>query len=112
MLRVYAQSATASMPIIGSSWSAPVADCPPLSRPHNLHYVGMPAAQGCLARLPLREFLIVIIVQPATARNEPRSRQPALDAPPRRDGSLWTFEASTVLAVSRADLDTAARGAR
>jgi hypothetical protein len=55
MLRVYAQSATASVPIIGASWSAPVADCPPLSRPHNLHYVGMPTAQGLrLARLPLR----------------------------------------------------------
>jgi len=56
MLRVYAQSATASVPIIGASCSAPVADCPPLSRPHNLHYVGMPAAQGNLARLPLRGF--------------------------------------------------------
>jgi hypothetical protein len=33
---------------------APAANCPPLSRPHNLHYVEMPAAQGCLARLPLR----------------------------------------------------------
>jgi hypothetical protein len=32
-------------------------DCPPLSRPHNLHYVEMPAAQGLrLARLPLRGF--------------------------------------------------------
>ena len=30
--------------------------CPPLSRPHNLHYVGMPAAQGNLARLSLRGF--------------------------------------------------------
>jgi hypothetical protein len=56
MLRVYAQSATASMPIIGSSCTAPVAACPPLSRPHNLHYVEMPAAQGCLARLSLRGF--------------------------------------------------------
>jgi hypothetical protein len=56
MRKVYAQSATASVPIIGSSCSAPVADCPPLSRPHNLHYVGMPAAQGCLARLSLRGF--------------------------------------------------------
>jgi hypothetical protein len=90
MLRVYAQSATASMPIIGSSWSAPVADCSPLSRPHNLHYVGMPAAQGNLARWSLRGFLIVI-VRLATARNEPRSRQPVLDAPPRRNGSLRTF---------------------
>jgi len=54
MLRVYAQSATASVPIIGASWLAPVADCPPLSRPHNLHYVGMPAAQGSLAPLSLR----------------------------------------------------------
>ena len=43
-----------SVPIIGASRSAPVADCPPLSRPHNLHYVGMPAAQGNLARLSLR----------------------------------------------------------
>ncbi len=33
---------------------APAANCSPLSRPHNLHYVGMPAAQGSLARLPLR----------------------------------------------------------
>jgi hypothetical protein len=56
MLRVYAQSATTSVPITGASWSAPVADCPPLSRPHNLHYVGMPAAQGNLARLSLRGF--------------------------------------------------------
>jgi len=31
-------------------------DCPPLSRPHNLHYVEMPAAQGSLARLSLRGF--------------------------------------------------------
>lgn len=31
-------------------------DCSPLSRPHNLHYVEMPAAQGCLARLSLRGF--------------------------------------------------------
>ena len=54
MRRVYAQSATASVPIIGAWWSAPVADCPPLTRPHNLHYVGMPAAQGSLARWSLR----------------------------------------------------------
>jgi hypothetical protein len=36
--------------------SARAAHGPPLSRPHNLHYVGMPAAQGNLARLPLRGF--------------------------------------------------------
>jgi hypothetical protein len=36
--------------------SARAAHCPPLSRPHNLHYVGMPAAQGSLARLSLRGF--------------------------------------------------------
>jgi hypothetical protein len=40
MLRVYAQCADAH--------------CPPLARPDNLHYVGMPAAQGSLARLSLR----------------------------------------------------------
>jgi hypothetical protein len=37
--------------------SARAAHCPPLSRPHNLHYVGMPAAQGLrLARWSLRGF--------------------------------------------------------
>jgi hypothetical protein len=41
----------------GSIRLAPAANCPPLSRPHNLHYVEMPAAQGkSLARLPLREL--------------------------------------------------------
>jgi hypothetical protein len=42
MRKVYAQCADAH--------------CPPLSRPHNLHYVEMPAAQGNLARLSLRGF--------------------------------------------------------
>ena len=40
----------------GSNRPAPAANCSPLSRPHNLHYVEMPAAQGCLARLSLRGF--------------------------------------------------------
>jgi hypothetical protein len=41
----------------GSICLAPAANCPPLSRPHNLHYVEMPAAQGLrLARLSLRVF--------------------------------------------------------
>jgi hypothetical protein len=41
----------------GSISLAPTANCPPLSRPHNLHYVGMPAAQGRrLARWSLRGF--------------------------------------------------------
>jgi hypothetical protein len=40
----------------GSIRLAPAANCPPLSRPHNLHYVEMPAAQGNLARLSLRGF--------------------------------------------------------
>jgi hypothetical protein len=55
MLRVYAQSATASVPTIGASCSAPVADCPPLTRPHNLHYVGNARRTGLRpARSPLR----------------------------------------------------------
>jgi hypothetical protein len=78
MLRVYAQSATASVPIIGASRSAPVADCPPLSRPHNLHYVGMPAAQGNLARLPLREFFDRDGRYEKQRPNKPRSRSSAL----------------------------------
>jgi hypothetical protein len=40
----------------GSVRPAPAANCSPLSRPHNLHYVEMPAAQGNLARLSLRGF--------------------------------------------------------
>ena len=46
----------ASVPIVEtqSVWRRRC-DCSPLSRPHNLHYVEMPAAQGkSLARLPLR----------------------------------------------------------
>jgi hypothetical protein len=47
----------ASVPIIKTqSDQRRRCDCSPLSRPHNLHYVEMPAAQGCLARLSLREF--------------------------------------------------------
>jgi hypothetical protein len=34
----------------GSNRPAPAANCSPLSRPHNLHYVEMPAARGCAPR--------------------------------------------------------------
>lgn len=50
MLRVYAQSATASAPIIGASCAAPAADCPGCA-PHNVRYVQCPprkeALRGC-----------------------------------------------------------------
>jgi hypothetical protein len=51
MLRVYAQLAAASAPLIEApSFWRRRCDRPPLSRPHNLHYVGMPAARGCAPR--------------------------------------------------------------
>jgi len=76
MLRVYAQCADAH--------------CPPLTRPHNLHYVGMPAAQGSLARLPLRALC---------DRDGPTiSGDPSVALVPitdrcsiKKEGSLWTF---------------------
>jgi hypothetical protein len=57
MRKVYAQLARIDTDHRGSIRLAPAANCPPLSRPHNLHYVEMPAAQGRrLARLSLRGF--------------------------------------------------------
>jgi hypothetical protein len=103
MLRVYAQSATASMLVIGSSCTAPVADCPPLSRPHNLHYVEMPAARGFAPRA--RRCAAYVI---AMADKNNSGLQAALTPnnlsvfQPTEVVRCWPFEGSTVLAVSRA----------
>ena len=50
--------------------------CAPLTRPHNLHYVGMPAAQGNLARWSLRGFFDRESSDKQRAPNEPRPRLP------------------------------------
>src|SRR5580658_6538781 len=72
----------------------------------------MPAAQGRrLVRWPLRGFFDRDGRYEQQRTHEPRLRLPALGAPTNRSRSLLAFERSTVLAVSRADLDTAARGA-
>jgi hypothetical protein len=118
MRKVYAQSATASMPVIGSSCTAPVADCPPLSRPHNLHYVEMPAARGFAPRACRCAGCLIAMVDPKSGGHTSHACPP-LCAPTIRSRSLLAVQRSTVLAASRAcgewpktaTLDAAARDA-
>ena len=64
------------------------AHCPPLSRPHNLHYVECPPRKEALRAGRCAGSLIVIGPTNSSA-NAPRLRRPAFGAPPRRDRSLF-----------------------
>jgi hypothetical protein len=102
MLRVYAQSATASAPIIGASCAAPVADCPPLTRPHNLHYVECPPRKEALRGCRCAGSLIAI-----TDGNNSGPQATLMSSnlsvfQPTEVVLCWPFERSTVLAASRA----------
>jgi hypothetical protein len=68
----------------------------------------MPAAQGGLARLPLRVFFYLRLSMVGA-----RAAQLALICASctKKEWFAVDVEGSTVLAASRADLDTAARGA-
>src|SRR5882672_12236278 len=91
MLRVYAQLAAASAPVIEarSVWRR---------RPTVRRYRGRiictmlkcPPRKGTLRACRSAGSLIVI-GRRATVSHEPRSRRPVLGAPPRQEGSLWTF---------------------
>jgi hypothetical protein len=71
--------------------SARAAHCPPLSRPHNLHYVGMPAAQGLMpcALVDARVLLIAIGPINSSAQRATLAPTPRSVPPPRMDRSLF-----------------------
>ena len=56
----------------GSLRLAPVANCSPLSRPHNLHYVEMPAARGSALRAC--RCAVFLIAMADTNNSGPKSR--------------------------------------
>ena len=97
MLRGYAQCADAH--------------CPPLTRPHNLHYIECPPRKAALRAC--RSAGCLISSEQCSVRVPRDSFRIASGAPhgEEGEGSLLTLQPSTGLAASRADLDTAARGA-
>jgi hypothetical protein len=107
---LYAVAPPASAPVIETSsvWRRRC-DCSGCA-PYNLHYVEMPAAQGGLARLSLRGFFDR---DRATSNGDPRAAlAPTCTRCSTKQGWFaMDGQRSTVLAVSRTDLDTAARGA-
>jgi hypothetical protein len=87
MLRVYAQCADAH--------------CPPLTRPHNLHYIECPPRKAALRAC--RSAGCLISSELWSVRVPRDSFEVAYGAPHgEREGSLLTLQPSTVLAASRA----------
>jgi len=85
-------------------------DCPPLSRPHNPRYVQVPA-RARLNALRAGRCAAFLIAMADTNNRRPAIRArvyPLSVLPPAIVVRCWPCERSTVLAVSRADLDTAA----
>jgi len=104
----------------GSIRRVPAANCPPLSRPHNLHYVEVPARKAFALRgCRCARSLIAMADTNNSGLNSRARVHLVLGAPTNRSRSLLAVQRSTVLAVSRAcgewpktaTLDTAARGA-